>query len=64
MNNNEVLQINERKNLDKHRVDKNRLLVGSFINVLIFCCAIFSMGYYQWVEISFAVNVRCTHRHN
>lgn len=56
-NSNEVL-INERQNLEKHRVDKNRLLFASAINVVTFFCAIFSMGYYEWVEVEFAVQAR------
>jgi hypothetical protein len=43
---NEQQQMNERENLNKHRVDKNRLLFASVLNVIIFFCAIFSMAYY------------------
>lgn len=60
MHENEVLVINEREKLNKHRVDKNQLLLASLLNVLTFLCAIFSMAYYDWIEISFSVNVRCT----
>lgn len=59
MHENEALVINEREKLNKHRVDKNQLLLASLLNVLTFLCAIFSMAYYDWIEISFAVNVRC-----
>jgi hypothetical protein len=61
MNPNEVQLLNERSNLNKHRVDKNRLRIASLLNVLTFVCAIFSMAYPEWIEISFSVNVRCTH---
>lgn len=60
MHENEVLVINERQKLNKHRVDKNQLLLASMLNLLTFLCAIFSMVYYDWIEISFSVNVRCT----
>lgn len=60
MNANEEELLNARKNLHKHRVDKNRLLCASLLNVVTFGCAIFSMAYPEWIEISFSVNVRGT----
>ncbi len=53
----------EKENLSKHRVDKNRLLLASIINVLTVCCAIFSMLFYQWIYISFTFGERRTHKH-
>lgn len=44
----------ENQNLLRHRVDKNQLLLVSVINVVMVCCFIFSMLYYQWIEIDFS----------
>lgn len=48
----------QQQNLNKHRVDKNRLLLMSVINVVTFFCAIFSMAYYKWISISFFINTK------
>lgn len=49
MSSGEVELLNERSNLNRHRVDKNRLLCASLLNVLSFFCAIFSMTFPQWI---------------
>lgn len=36
----------------QYRVDKNRLLLVSIINILTACCFVFSMSFYQWTHIT------------
>ena len=46
------------ENLHRHRVDKNQLLLASIFNVISFFSAIFSMAYYEWVQITFSSRIR------
>lgn len=62
MTNNSEEFVLENQNLSRHRVDKNQLLLVSIINVVMVCSFIFSMLFYQWIEVDFSHFQRGKHR--
>jgi hypothetical protein len=46
----------ERKNINKNRVDRNRILLIAVVNIITFLCAIFSMAYTRWIHIDVSID--------